>query len=128
MTEPVRHQFRATVGFGGVWAGQGAVTSQKAWAAEDHRAISHGQEGSSAVTAAAGLWSGRGAAGPGPAPCRPRPRGTRHGGIIANGNLCCPTTPRHCWNSRPCPAPPPPGQAVEHDRETAETASYKLGK
>jgi hypothetical protein len=36
---------------------------------------------------------------PGPAPRRPRPQGTFHGAIIANGNLYCPamTTFLSCW-------------------------------
>jgi hypothetical protein len=56
------------------------------------------------------------------------PRGTRHGAIIANGNLYCPATPRPLTELAPLARDATPEQAAEHDRQTAETARYKLGR
>ena len=56
------------------------------------------------------------------------PRGTHHGAIIANGNLYCPATPRPLLELGPLARDATPDQAAEHDRQTAETARYKLGK
>jgi hypothetical protein len=55
------------------------------------------------------------------------PRGTHHGAIIANGNLYCPATPRTLTELGPLARGTTPGQAAEHDQQTAETARYKLG-
>ena len=56
------------------------------------------------------------------------PRGTHHGAIIANGNLYCPMTPRALLELGPLARDATPDQAAAHDRQTAETARYKLGK
>jgi hypothetical protein len=56
------------------------------------------------------------------------PKGTHHGAIIANGNLYCPATPRTLLELGPLARDATPDQAGAHDRQTAETARYKLGK
>ena len=56
------------------------------------------------------------------------PRGTHHGAIIANGNLYCPATPHHCWNSARCRPAATPGDTAAHDQQTAELARHKLGR
>jgi hypothetical protein len=56
------------------------------------------------------------------------PRGTHHGAIIANGNLYCPATPRTLLELAPLARDATPEQAEAHDRQTAETARYKLGR
>ena len=56
------------------------------------------------------------------------PRGTHHGAIIANGNLYCPATPRMLLELGPLARHATPDQAAAHDRQTAETARYKLGR
>ena len=81
----------------------------------------------------AGAWAiplraVRRAAGPGPAPARPRPQGTHHGAIIANGNLYCPATPRTLLELGPLARDRHPGQAADHDQQTAELARHKLGR
>jgi hypothetical protein len=56
------------------------------------------------------------------------PKGTHEGAIIANGNLYCPATPRSLLQLGPLARSATPGQAADHDRKTAETACYKLGR
>jgi len=56
------------------------------------------------------------------------PKGTRHGAIIANGNLYCPATPRALTELGPPARDATPGQATAHDGKTAELARYKLGR
>jgi len=56
------------------------------------------------------------------------PRGTHHGAIISNGNLYCPATPRPLLELAPLARDATPDQADAHDRQTAETARYKLGR
>jgi len=56
------------------------------------------------------------------------PKGTHHGAIIANGNLYCPATPRLLLELGPLARDATPDQTAAHDRQTAETARYKLGK
>ena len=56
------------------------------------------------------------------------PRGTHHGAIIANGCLYCPATPRTLLELGPLARDATPQQVAAHDRQTAETARYKLGR
>jgi hypothetical protein len=56
------------------------------------------------------------------------PRGTHHGAIISNGNLYCPATPRPLLELTPLARDATPEQADAHDRQTAETTRYKLGR
>jgi hypothetical protein len=56
------------------------------------------------------------------------PKGTHHGAIIANGNLYCPATPRTLLELGPLARTATTEQAADHDRKTAETARYKLGR
>jgi len=56
------------------------------------------------------------------------PKGTRHGAIIANGNLCCPQTPRPLLELGPLARTATKAQAADHDRQTSELARYKLGR
>ena len=56
------------------------------------------------------------------------PRGTHHGAIIANGNLYCPAAPKTLLELGPLARDATPDQTAAHDRQTAETARYKLGK
>ena len=56
------------------------------------------------------------------------PKGTHHGAIIANGNLYCPATPRTLLELGPLARAATSWQAADHDRQTAETARYKLGR
>jgi hypothetical protein len=56
------------------------------------------------------------------------PRGTHHGAIISNGNLYCPMTPRPLLELGPLARDATAEQAGAHDRQTAETARYKLGR
>jgi len=56
------------------------------------------------------------------------PKGTHHGAIIANGNLYCPATPRTLLELGPLARTATKEQAADHDRQTAETARYKLGR
>ena len=56
------------------------------------------------------------------------PKGTHHGAIIANGNLYCPCTPGALLELGPLARTATSQQAADHDRQTAETARYKLGR
>jgi hypothetical protein len=56
------------------------------------------------------------------------PHGTCHGAIISNGNLYCPATPRPLLELGPLARDATPEQVTAHDRQTTETARYKLGK
>jgi hypothetical protein len=56
------------------------------------------------------------------------PRGTHQGAIISNGCLYCPGTPRPLLELGPLARDATAEQAEAHDRQTAETASYKLGR
>ena len=56
------------------------------------------------------------------------PRGTHQGAIISNGCLYCPCTPRPLLELGPLARDATAEQAEAHDRQTAETASYKLGR
>ena len=56
------------------------------------------------------------------------PKGTHHGAIIANGNLYCPCTPGTLLELGPLARTATSQQAADHDRQTAETARYKLGR
>ena len=56
------------------------------------------------------------------------PKGTHHGAIIANGNLYCPKTPRTLLELGPLARTATRDQAADHDRKTAESARYKLGR
>jgi hypothetical protein len=56
------------------------------------------------------------------------PKGTHQGAIIANGNLYCPATPRPLLEVGPLARDATPDETAAHDRQTAETARYKLGK
>jgi hypothetical protein len=56
------------------------------------------------------------------------PKGTRHGAIIANGNLYCPATPRTLLELGPLARAATREQAADHDRKTSELARYKLGR
>ncbi|MGH3121158.1 MAG: hypothetical protein ACRDOD_02470 [Streptosporangiaceae bacterium] len=56
------------------------------------------------------------------------PKGTHHGAIIANGNLCCPATPRTLTELGPLARTATKEQAADHDRKTSELARYKLGR
>jgi len=56
------------------------------------------------------------------------PKGTHHGAIIANGNLYCPLTPRSLLELGPLARTATKAQAEDHDRQTAESARYKLGR
>jgi hypothetical protein len=56
------------------------------------------------------------------------PKGTHHGAIIANGNLYCPCTPRPLLELGPLAPGAAKEQTAGHDRKTAETARYKLGR
>jgi hypothetical protein len=53
------------------------------------------------------------------------PKGTRHGAIISNGNLYCPTTPRPLTEPGPLARTATKEQAADHDRKTAELARYR---
>ena len=53
------------------------------------------------------------------------PRGTRHGAIIATGNLYCPATPRALLELGPQARNATPGQASAHDQPSAELASWR---
>jgi hypothetical protein len=55
-------------------------------------------------------------------------KGTRHGAIIANGNLYCPCAPRTLLELGPLARTATKEQAADHDRKTAELARYKLGR
>jgi hypothetical protein len=55
-------------------------------------------------------------------------KGTHEGAIIANGNLYCPCTPRTLLELGPLARTATKEQAADHDRQTAETARYKLGR
>ncbi len=56
------------------------------------------------------------------------PKGTHEGAVIANGNLYCPRTPRTLTELGPLARTAASQQAADHDRQTAETARYKLGR
>ena len=56
------------------------------------------------------------------------PKGTHEGAVISNGNLYCPATPRSLPELGPLARSATPEQAAGHNRKTAETASYKLGR
>jgi len=56
------------------------------------------------------------------------PKGTRHGAIIANGNLYCPATPRSLPEPGPLARDASPGDIAAHDATTAGLARYKLGR
>jgi hypothetical protein len=56
------------------------------------------------------------------------PKGTHHGAIIANGNLYCPATPRTLLELGPLARTATREQATGWERQTAETARYKLGR
>jgi hypothetical protein len=56
------------------------------------------------------------------------PRGTRHGAVIANGNLYCPATPRTLLELGPLARDATPGQVSTHDQQTAGLARHKLGR
>jgi hypothetical protein len=56
------------------------------------------------------------------------PKDTHHGAIIANGNLYCPCTPGTLLELGPLARTATSQQAADHDRQTAETARYKLGR
>ena len=56
------------------------------------------------------------------------PKGTRHGAVLANGNLYCPCTPRGLLELGPLAPGAGKAQAADHDRKTAEAARYKLGR
>jgi hypothetical protein len=56
------------------------------------------------------------------------PEGTRHGAVIANGNLYCPQTPSPLPELGPLARTATKDQAAGHDRKTAELARYKLGR
>ena len=56
------------------------------------------------------------------------PKGTHEGAIIANGNLYCPCTPRTLLELGPLARAATAGQAADWERQTAETARYKLGR
>jgi hypothetical protein len=56
------------------------------------------------------------------------PKGTHDGAIIANGNLYCPCTPRSLLDLGPLARTATKEQAAGHDRQTAESARYKLGR
>jgi hypothetical protein len=56
------------------------------------------------------------------------PKGTHEGAIIANGNLYCPQAPRALLELGPLARAATPGQAADHDRQTAELARYKLSR
>jgi hypothetical protein len=56
------------------------------------------------------------------------PRGTRHGAIIANGNLYCPATPRPLLKLGPLARDATPDQAAGHDIQSAELARHKLAR
>ena len=53
------------------------------------------------------------------------PQGTHDGAIIANGNLYCPATPRLLLELGPLARDATPDQAAAHDRQTAETATWR---
>jgi hypothetical protein len=56
------------------------------------------------------------------------PKGTHDGAVIANGNLYCPCTPRPLLELGPLARAATRDQAAGHDRQTAESARYKLGR
>jgi hypothetical protein len=56
------------------------------------------------------------------------PEGTHDGAIIANGNPCCPCTPRPLPELGPLPRGASREQAAAHDARTAELARYKPGR
>jgi hypothetical protein len=56
------------------------------------------------------------------------PKGTHDGAIISNGNLYCPKTPRSLLELGPLARTATRDQAADHDRQTAESARYKLGR
>jgi hypothetical protein len=56
------------------------------------------------------------------------PKGTHHGAIIANGNLCCPATPRPLLELGPLARDATAAETAAHDTQTAELARCKLGK
>ena len=56
------------------------------------------------------------------------PKGTHHGAIIANGSLYCPQTPRPLLELGPPARTATREQAADWERQTAETARYKLGR
>jgi hypothetical protein len=56
------------------------------------------------------------------------PKGTHAGAVIANGNLYCPQAPRPLLELGPLARTATKDQAADHDRQTAETARYKLGR
>jgi hypothetical protein len=56
------------------------------------------------------------------------PKGTHQGGVIANGNLYCPQTPRALLDLGPLARTATADQAADHDRQSAELARFKLGR
>jgi hypothetical protein len=56
------------------------------------------------------------------------PKGTFSGAIAANGNLYCPATPNALLALAPVSRDASAEQSTDHDRMTAELASYKLGR
>jgi hypothetical protein len=56
------------------------------------------------------------------------PRGTRHGAIIANGNLYCPATPKPLLQLGPLPRDTTPEQVTAHDAQAAGLSRHKLGR
>ena len=56
------------------------------------------------------------------------PKGTHDGAVISNGSLYCPRTPRTLLELGPLGPAAGKEQAADHDRKTAETARYKLGR
>ena len=56
------------------------------------------------------------------------PKGTRHGAIIANGNLYCPMTPRPLLELGPLARDATPQETTAHDTRSAELARYKPGR
>jgi len=53
------------------------------------------------------------------------PKGTHHGAIISNGNLYCPQAPRPLPEPGPLARTATSRQAADHDRKTAELASWR---
>jgi hypothetical protein len=56
------------------------------------------------------------------------PKGTRHGAVIASGNLYCPATPGPLLELGPLAPAATAEQTAAHDQQTAELARYKPGK
>lgn len=55
-------------------------------------------------------------------------QGTFAGAVLANGNLCCPATPKALFDLAPLPRGASDEETAAHDKKTGELARDKLGR